>query len=142
MNEHLTTATTPTPPVSSRHETTAVCAGPGCREPIRRQDTGRPARFCSPACRMRSHRAKRAKGTPITVEVDMGSATSRGRPPEQAWMVRLRRGDKAVIVAIGHTRAGADRLAEQLTDLLAPTDPGDLSARREPRRQPPGGRSH
>jgi hypothetical protein len=36
--------------------------------------------------------------------------------------VRHRRGDKAVI---GHTRAGADRLAEQLTDLLATPDPGD-----------------
>ena len=125
MNEHLTTATTPTPPVSSRHETGAVCAGPGCSEPIRRQGTGRPARFCSPACRTRSHRAKRAKGTPITVEVDMGSATSRGRPPEQAWMVRLRRGQRSVIVAIGLRRPAADRLAEQLVDLVATSEPGD-----------------
>ena len=125
MNEHLTTATTPTPPVSSRHETAAVCAGPGCTEPIRRQGTGRPARFCSPACRTRSHRAKRAKGTPITVELDYGSASSRGRPAGAAWMVRLRRGDKAVIVAIGLRRAAADRLAEQLTDLVATPEPGD-----------------
>ena len=125
MNEHLTTATTPTPPVSSRHETGAVCAGPGCSEPIRRQGTGRPARFCSPACRTRSHRAKRAKDTPITVELDYGSASSRGRPAGAAWMVRLRRGDKAVIVAIGLRRAAADRLAEQLTDLVATPEPGD-----------------
>ena len=80
MNEHLTAVPTPLPPVSSRCETTAVCAGPGCTEPIHRQGTGRPARFCSPACRTRSHRAKRAKDTPITLEVDYGSVTSRGRP--------------------------------------------------------------
>jgi hypothetical protein len=125
VNEHLSAATTPSQPVSSRHETTAVCAGPGCRQPIRRQGTGRPARFCSPACRTRSHRAKRAKDMPITVEVDYGSATSRGRPAGAAWMVRLRRGDKAVIVAVGQSRAAADRLAEQLTDLVTTRGSGD-----------------
>jgi len=34
-------------------------------------------------------------------------------------MVRLRRGDKDVIVAIGLRRHGADRLAGQITDLLS-----------------------
>ena len=124
MNEHLTAVTTPSPLVSSRHETGAVCAGPGCTEPIRRQGTGRPARFCSPACRTRSRRAKRAKDTPITVEVDYPSASSRGRPAGTAWMVRLRRGDKAVIVAIGRSRAGAERLAEQLIDPVTTPEPG------------------
>jgi len=51
-------------------------------------------------------------------EVDFGSATSRGRLAEQAWMVRLRRGERDVIVAIGLRRHAADRLAEQITDLL------------------------
>lgn len=125
MSEHPTTATNPSPPVSSRHETGAVCAAPGCNEPIRRQRTGRPARFCSPACRARSHRTRHAlTDTPITVEVDYGSASSRGRPAGTAWMVRLRRGDKAVIVAIGLRRGAADRLAEQLTDLVATPQPG------------------
>jgi hypothetical protein len=59
--------------------------------------------------------------TSISVEVDMGSASSRGRPPEHSWLVRIRRSDRAVIVAIGLRRRAADRLAEQLTDLLADT---------------------
>ena len=48
----------------------------------------------------------------------MGSATSRGRPPARAWLVRIRRGDSYVIVNTGLQRRAADRLAEQLTDLL------------------------
>ncbi|MDQ6728136.1 MAG: hypothetical protein M3066_18540 [Actinomycetota bacterium] len=68
---------------------------------------------------MRLHRQQRRGTTqPVTVEVDMGSASSRGRLPERSWLVRLRRDDRTVIVAIGLPRAGADRLAEQITDLL------------------------
>ncbi|MGH9155886.1 MAG: hypothetical protein ACRD1K_08680 [Acidimicrobiales bacterium] len=52
-------------------------------------------------------------------EVDRGSASSRGRHPDRAWMVRLRRGEHSTIVAIGLSHPAADRLAEQLTDLLA-----------------------
>jgi hypothetical protein len=48
----------------------------------------------------------------------MGSASSRGRLPERSWLVRLRRADQAVIIAIGLRRRAADRLAEQITDLL------------------------
>ena len=65
---------------------------------------------------------------PVVVEVDHGSASSRGRPPDQAWMVRLRRGERDVIVAIGLRRRGADRLADQITELLA-GHPGDRSRR-------------
>jgi hypothetical protein len=36
-------------------------------------------------------------------------------------MVRLRRGQRSVIVAIGLRRSAADRLAEQITDLLTDT---------------------
>ncbi len=58
---------------------------------------------------------------PITVEVDRGSASSRGRPPERAWLVRLRHADQSVIVAIGLSRTAADHLAAHITDLIAPT---------------------
>ncbi|HSF97814.1 MAG TPA: hypothetical protein VLA55_03895 [Ornithinibacter sp.] len=51
----------------------------------------------------------------------MGSASSRGRPPERAWLVRIRRADRYVIIAVGLRRHAADRLAEQLTDLLTNT---------------------
>ncbi|MGH9156719.1 MAG: hypothetical protein ACRD1K_12985 [Acidimicrobiales bacterium] len=56
---------------------------------------------------------------PDVAEVDFGSASSRGRLAEQSWMVRLRRGDSYVIVAIGLRRRAADRIVEQITDLLA-----------------------
>ncbi|MGH7698100.1 MAG: hypothetical protein ACRENV_05420 [Candidatus Dormibacteria bacterium] len=60
---------------------------------------------------------------PVTVEVDFGSASSRGRPPERSWMIRLRRGERSVIVAIGLRRSGADRLAAQIADLLGAPSP-------------------
>jgi hypothetical protein len=81
--------------------------------------TGRPARFCSSACRVRAHRAKLAAREPVTVEVDFGSASSRGRSPDRAFMVRMRRGEQSVIVAIGLRRPAADRLAEQIAELVA-----------------------
>ena len=55
-----------------------------------------------------------------TAEVDTGSASSRGRPPERIWMVRLRRGDNSVIVAIGLHRFAAERLAARINEVLAP----------------------
>jgi hypothetical protein len=107
--------------VSLRHGTDGHrrCAAPGCTTPITPAPTGRPARFCSDACRARAHRYQRTTtGTPVTVEVDMSSASSRGRPPERAWLVRLRRADRSVIVAIGLRRSAADRLAQQIRELL------------------------
>jgi hypothetical protein len=114
------------PGVSLRYATPGepTCEGPGCAQALEPATTGRPARFCSPACRARYHRAaQRARAEPVSVEVDLGSASSRGRPPERAWMVRLRRGQRSVIVTIGLTRAAADRLAAQLTDLLGGGQP-------------------
>ncbi len=99
-----------------------TCAAPGCTETVAEQPTGRPARYCSPACRVRAHRHRNA--TPVTVEIDTGSASSRGRPPERHWLVRLRRADQTVIIAIGLRRPAAERLAHQITELLAPPRPG------------------
>jgi hypothetical protein len=53
------------------------------------------------------------------VEVDFGSASSRGRSPDRAFMVRMRRGERSVIVAIGLRRPAADRLAAQIAELVA-----------------------
>lgn len=55
---------------------------------------------------------------PIIVEVDMGSANSRGRPPDQARMVRLRHGDRSVVVTIGLSRSAADHLAQHIVAVL------------------------
>ena len=110
--------------VSSRHETSRdkpCCAAPGCNNPTTTSPTGRPARFCTDTCRKRAHRHQQhTTNTPVSVEVDTGSASSRGRTPDRAWLVRLRRADHNVIIAIGLRRHTADRLAEQINNLLNP----------------------
>lgn len=46
--------------VSFRDETPMpTCAGPGCTFPVPQPATGRPARYCSPACRGRAHGQRR-----------------------------------------------------------------------------------
>jgi len=55
---------------------------------------------------------------PLTVEIDTGSASSRGRPPDHAWMIRLRRGDQSVIVAVGLTRTAAQHLADHIAEIV------------------------
>jgi len=59
---------------------------------------------------------------PVTVEIDIGSAGARGRPPDRVWLVRLRRGERSVITTIGLSHTSAEHLAEQITELLA--EPG------------------
>jgi hypothetical protein len=114
---------TPTTQDPLRNETrTARCAGPGCANLIAPNTRGRPTTHCSPACRVRHHRQRqRVAAAPVTVEVDMGSSTSRGRPAQHAWLVRIRRDQRAVIVNTSLTRPAADHLADQLAHLL--TDP-------------------
>jgi hypothetical protein len=96
-----------------------TCAAPGCTQKLAEQAAGRPAQYCSAACRVRAHRHRHA--APVTVEVGYGSATSRGRPPERAWLVRLRRGERSVIVAVGLRHSAADRLATKIAELLTTT---------------------
>jgi len=63
---------------------------------------------------------------PVTVEIDIGSASTTGRPPDRAWLLRLRRGDRQVITTIGLSRTAAEHLAEQVIDLLGdPQEPLD-----------------
>jgi hypothetical protein len=116
---------TPPVPLRNRTDLSGTCGAPGCTNAVHRQRTGRPASFCSSACRAREFRSrKQATTAPVSVEVDRGSATSRGRPPERAWLVRIRRGGSYVIINTGLRRPDADRLAEQLTDLLGDKLPG------------------
>jgi hypothetical protein len=60
---------------------------------------------------------------PVTVQIDTGSTSSRGRPPGHAWLIRLRRGHRNVITTTGLSRTSAEHLAEQITDLLAEPEP-------------------
>jgi hypothetical protein len=56
--------------------------------------------------------------SPVTVEIDTGSASTRGRPPEQIWLIRLRHGEQSVITTIGLSRSSAERLAAHITAVL------------------------
>jgi hypothetical protein len=60
---------------------------------------------------------------PVTVQIDTGSTSSRGRPPGQAWLIRLRRGSRSVITTTGLSRTSAEHLARQITSLLDEPEP-------------------
>jgi hypothetical protein len=65
---------------------------------------------------------------PITVEIDTGSASARGRPPDRIWLVRLRRANLQIITTIGLSRTSAESLAERITDVLdAPKETLDVT---------------
>jgi hypothetical protein len=57
---------------------------------------------------------------PLTVEIDRGSTSTRGRPAHRTWLVRLRRADRAVILAIGLDHATAQNLTDRIDRLLHP----------------------
>jgi hypothetical protein len=60
--------------------------------------------------------------TALRVEVDRGSTSAKGRPPGRVWLVKLRRGNCAVIIAVGLARPCADHLAAQINQLLHPSE--------------------
>ena len=109
--------------VSLRNETlpAACCAEPGCINPLSQHDTGRPAIFCSAACRSRAHR-RRHRHRAVSVEVQLGSTSSKNQTHGRVWMVCLRRGNDSLIVAIGMSRRDAERLAERMTDMVSSGD--------------------
>jgi hypothetical protein len=85
---------------------------------LEQRGTGRPD---GPGSTVRSLRATTED---VVVQVEMGSASSRGRRPDQSWMVSLRRSHRAVVVAIGLRRSGADSLAERIAGVLEVPFPG------------------
>ena len=74
-----------------------------------------------------------AEPEPLIVEVDAGSFSSLGRPPDQIWMIRLRRADRSVIAAIGLYRTAAEHLAARIAEIIDP-DPGSQTAPPDTRR--------
>jgi hypothetical protein len=81
-----------------------------------------------PTTRLR-HRSETAhdeprqhRDQPLRAEIDRGSTSAKGRPPDRAWLVRLRRDNHAVIIAIGLARPSAEHLASKINQLLRPPD--------------------
>jgi hypothetical protein len=92
-----------------------TCAAAGCANPVPVGTRGRPAIYCSAACRPSGQRRPG-----IAVELDHPTESPDGRPPERVWAVRLRRGQHIVVIADGLGWPTATALAQQLQDLLAP----------------------
>lgn len=98
-------------------DVTAMCAAPGCDNPLpKRSGRGRPFIYCSPECRPAG---RGRSGVHVVVEVDHEPTLDDERPAGRIWLVRLRRGDQAVIIAAEIGRPSADHLAGQLNRLLA-----------------------
>ncbi len=93
-----------------------ACAAPGCANSVpRRRGPGRPAVYCSPACRPTPRRPR------ILIEVDHPDVSPDGRPVERVWTVRLRRGRRVVVIADDLGWPSANALAGALDDLLRPS---------------------
>ncbi len=92
-----------------------TCAAAGCANPVPATPRGRPARYCSPACR-----PSRQRRPSVTIELDHPTASPDGRPPERVWAVQLRRGEHVVVIAEDLGWPTATALARQLEDLLQP----------------------
>jgi len=96
--------------------TPVACAATGCANPVpRRRGPGRPALYCSPACRPKPPRSR------VAVEVDHPDASPDGRSVERVWTVRLRRGRRVVVIADDLGWPSANALAGALDDLLRPS---------------------
>jgi hypothetical protein len=94
------------------------CNAPGCTNPVtRRTGPGRPAIYCSPACRTSPRRPG------VLVEVDHPDISPDGRPVRRVWSVRLRRGQHVVVIANDLGWPSAQALAGALNDLLHPGSP-------------------
>lgn len=107
--------------ISSHNE--SRCARPGCPNPVPRNTRGRPRLYCTPACRMAAHRYRHPdRRAPLTVEIDHGSTSSRGRPTGHIWLVRLRRGNQHAVIAVGLGRPSAEHLAAQIRDVIDPPE--------------------
>ena len=62
-------------------------------------------------------------GVGVVVEVDRGSASSRGRHRDRVFMIRLRRGEGTVIVTVGLSRGAAEHLADYVADVIGGSRP-------------------
>lgn len=100
------------------------CANPGCDNPLPPQGRGRPAIYCTPACRP----SRQRRPTALSVEVEHPDTSPDGRPADRVWTVRLRRGPHAVVIAENLGWPSANALLSQLQHLLQPANPTERSS--------------
>ena len=96
---------------------TAICAAPGCGASLPPPaGRGRPRIYCSPKCRARPATG----GGRLVVEVDHEAVDDGARPAGRVWLVRLRRGNRQVVVAAELGRPSADHLANRIGEVVSP----------------------
>jgi hypothetical protein len=92
-----------------------ICAAPNCDNPVPPQSgRGRRAIYCSPPCRPTAQLHTQR----LHVEIDHEVTDSGERPTGRVWSVRLRRGNRNVVVAIELGRPSAEHLAAQINGVL------------------------
>ena len=97
------------------------CQAVGCTNEVAQTSTrGRPALYCSPACRPSS--PKRRSARLLSVEIGHEPTEPGSRPIGRVWFVQLGDGTTSVVVASGLGRPSADHLAGQLSELLGRGD--------------------
>ncbi|GLX02940.1 hypothetical protein [Microtetraspora sp. NBRC 16547] len=115
---------------AGRDETPATQADPepepgeceGCGAPLQRAGTGRPARYCSQACRQRAYRARKAPETAIAAP-----STAPIAPDHPAYRLAgdvaqaVRRAADAISLGLG-AGAALDQARAALTDLARLAD--------------------
>jgi hypothetical protein len=89
------------------------CQAPACANPVPRNPRGRPALYCCAQCRPSS---RNARG--VVVEIEHPQTCTDGRAPERVWTVRLRRGNRSVVIADALGWPSANALATDLSNLL------------------------
>ena len=102
---------------------TRTCAAPGCDRAVEPGSSrGRPPIYCSPPCRPSWTGRGRSRPSRITVEVDEDDSNTDDRAGARViFVVRPRRGNRAVTVANGVGRFTAAALAADLRGLFEPT---------------------
>lgn len=100
-----------------------TCAAPECTNSVPRTNRpGRPALYCSIDCRPTHSRAA-VRRAGVVVEIDHPDISPDGRPVERVWTVRLRRGQRVVVIADALGWPTANALARELSDLLSAKPP-------------------
>jgi len=99
----------------------AICAAPGCTNPVQRRRRGRPPIYCSVTCRPSHRRPRRSSGRDLIVEV-AGPDPDAIRPG-RAWHVQLRRGERVVTIATDLGWPSAHALANEIKELTSTTHP-------------------
>lgn len=93
----------------------ATCSAPGCDKAVERTPgrVGRPPIYCCPGCRPSKRRSR------LTIEIDHDATddAETGRD----WVVRLRRGQRAVVLREGLGRFSAATFAAELRALISAT---------------------